>query len=50
VVERFNYYKKGDLKISGTIFIKELYNFNFGCGWSPLLLQNCMPTVFELDN
>ena len=50
MVERLVYYKKGDLNISGTIFIKVLYNFNFGSGWSPLLLQNCMPTVFELDN
>jgi hypothetical protein len=28
----------------------ELYNFNFGSGWSPLLLQKCIPRVFELEN
>jgi hypothetical protein len=30
--------------------IGELDNFNSGSGWRPLLLQTCIPRVFELDN
>ena len=36
--------------VSVTIFIGELHNFISGSGWSPLLLQMCIPTVFELEN
>jgi hypothetical protein len=36
--------------VSETILIWELYNFNSGFGWSPLLLQKCIPRVFELEN
>jgi hypothetical protein len=36
--------------VSETILIGELYNFNSGSGWSPLLLQKCIPRVFELEN
>jgi hypothetical protein len=36
--------------VSETILIGELYNFNSGSGWSPLLLQKCIPRGFELDN
>jgi hypothetical protein len=32
--------------VSETILIGELYNFNSGSGWSPLLLQKCIPRVF----
>ena len=36
--------------VSGTIFIGELHNFISGSGWSPLLFQMCIPTVFEQEN
>jgi hypothetical protein len=36
--------------VSETILIGELYNFNSESGWSPLLLQKCIPRVFELEN
>jgi hypothetical protein len=29
--------------VSETMLIGELYNFNSGSGWSPLLLQKCIP-------
>jgi hypothetical protein len=33
--------------VSETILIGELYNFNSGSGWSPHLLQKCIPRVYS---
>jgi hypothetical protein len=36
--------------VSETILIGELYNFNSGSGWSPLLLQKCIPRSLYVDD
>ena len=33
--------------VSGAIFVGELYDFNSGSGWSPLLIQKCIPRVLS---
>jgi hypothetical protein len=47
----FKFVSSTDWGVDSTvILIGELYNFNSGSGWSPHLLQKCIPRVFELEN